>query len=45
MKKRYLILEDGTIFQGWGFGADDTVIGELVFTTNKIGRASCRERV
>ena len=37
MKKRYLILEDGTIFQGWGFGADDTVIGELVFTTNMVG--------
>ena len=33
MKKRYLILEDGTIFQGWAFGADETVIGELVFTT------------
>ena len=37
MKKRYLILEDGTIFQGWGFGADETVIGELVFTTNMVG--------
>ena len=30
-------MEDGTIFQGWGFGADDTVIGELVFTTNMVG--------
>ena len=37
MKKRYLILEDGTIFQGWAFGADETVIGELVFTTNMVG--------
>lgn len=37
MKKRYLILEDGTIFQGWAFGADQAVIGELVFTTNMVG--------
>ena len=37
MKKRYLILEDGTIFQGWAFGADKTVIGELVFNTSVVG--------
>lgn len=37
MKKRYLILEDGTIFQGWAFGSDRTVIGELVFHTNVVG--------
>lgn len=37
MKKRYLILEDGTLFQGRAFGADKTVIGELVFTTNVVG--------
>ena len=37
MKKRYLILEDGTIFQGWAFGADETVIGELVFNTSVVG--------
>ncbi len=37
MKKRYLILEDGTIFQGWAFGADRDVIGELVFNTNVVG--------
>lgn len=37
MKKRYLILEDGTVFQGWAFGADCTVIGELVFNTNVVG--------
>lgn len=37
MNKRYLILEDGTIFQGWGFGADCSAIGELVFNTNVVG--------
>jgi len=37
MKKRYLILEDGTLFQGWAFGADCEVTGELVFTTNVVG--------
>ena len=37
MKKRYLILEDGTIFQGWAFGADRAAVGELVFTTNMVG--------
>ncbi len=37
MKKRYLILEDGTIFQGWAFGADRDVIGELVFNTSVVG--------
>ena len=37
MKKRYLILEDGTIFQGYAFGADCPAIGELVFNTNVVG--------
>ena len=33
----YLILEDGTVFQGKGFGAQGTVIGEVVFTTGMTG--------
>lgn len=37
MKKRYLILEDGTIFQGWAFGADKATTGELVFHTGVVG--------
>lgn len=37
MKKRYLILEDGTLFQGWAFGADCEVTGELVFHTGVVG--------
>ncbi|HEX3035585.1 MAG TPA: glutamine-hydrolyzing carbamoyl-phosphate synthase small subunit [Thermodesulfobacteriota bacterium] len=33
MKKALLVLEDGTIFQGSGFGADGEVYGEVVFNT------------
>ena len=37
MKKRYLVLEDGTVFEGRAFGADRASIGELVFTTGMVG--------
>ncbi len=37
MKKRYLVLEDGTVFEGYGFGADKESIGELIFNTNMVG--------
>lgn len=37
MKKRYLVLADGTVFQGYAFGADRECIGELVFTTGMVG--------
>lgn len=37
MAKRYLILEDGTVFEGEAFGADVTRTGELVFTTGMSG--------
>lgn len=33
----YLVLEDGTIFAGKGFGADKTVSGEVVFNTGMVG--------
>lgn len=33
----YLILEDGTVFEGKYFGAEGTVIGEIVFTTGMTG--------
>ena len=54
MKKRYLVLSDGTVFEGMAFGADVESIGELVFTTGMngyietltdpptTGRSSCR---
>ena len=37
MKKRMLILEDGTIFEGIAFGSDAASIGETVFTTGMTG--------
>ncbi|MDD2190476.1 MAG: carbamoyl phosphate synthase small subunit [Eubacteriales bacterium] len=33
----YLILEDGTVYQGESFGATGSVIGEVVFTTGMTG--------
>lgn len=37
MKKRLLILEDGTVFEGQAFGADLDVTGEIVFNTGMTG--------
>ncbi|MCH4169157.1 MAG: carbamoyl phosphate synthase small subunit [Streptococcaceae bacterium] len=37
MSERLLILEDGTIFKGKGFGADIDVFGEIVFNTGMTG--------
>lgn len=37
MKKRYLVLQDGTVFEGYAFGSDKSSIGELVFNTNMVG--------
>ena len=37
MKKRYLVLDDGTVFEGLAFGADVSSTGELVFTTGMSG--------
>lgn len=36
-KKAFLILADGTVFEGRSFGAAGTVIGEIVFTTAMTG--------
>lgn len=36
-KKAWLILSDGTVFEGKSFGAEGTVIGETVFTTAMVG--------
>ncbi|GAA0359835.1 carbamoyl phosphate synthase small subunit [Bacillus horti] len=36
-EKAYLILDDGTIFQGKSFGSDQTAIGEVVFNTGMTG--------
>lgn len=37
MKKAYLVLEDGHIFEGYSFGAQKATCGELVFTTGVTG--------
>ena len=35
--KRFLILEDGTVFSGYAFGAPGEVIAEIVFNTSMTG--------
>ena len=37
MKKRKLILEDGSVYEGIAFGSDHYQVGELVFTTGMSG--------
>ena len=37
MKKMYIVLEDGHIFEGKGYGATGEAVGELVFTTGVVG--------
>ena len=37
MKKRYIVLENNTVFEGVAFGADRTGVGELVFATGMCG--------
>lgn len=36
-KKAYLVLEDGSIFEGYAFGSGDYVEGEVVFNTGVTG--------
>lgn len=37
MRKRHLILEDGTVFEGYGFGSEEVSKGEIVFNTGMTG--------
>ena len=37
MNKAYLVLSDGTVYEGTGFGAESSGVGELVFTTGMVG--------
>ncbi len=37
MKKKYLVLANGKIFEGKGFGYDGEAVGELVFNTAAVG--------
>jgi len=36
-RKAYLVLSDGTVIEGLGFGAERDSVGELVFTTGMGG--------
>ncbi|QGJ71881.1 Carbamoyl-phosphate synthase small chain [Planctomycetales bacterium 10988] len=36
-KKAKLALEDGTVFEGWSFGAEGEVLGEVCFNTSMTG--------
>lgn len=36
-KKAYLVLADGTVFEGYSFGAECDAIGEAVFNTSCVG--------
>jgi len=35
--KAVLVLEDGTVFEGWSFGAEGETMGEVVFNTSMTG--------
>ncbi|MFC4409276.1 carbamoyl phosphate synthase small subunit [Chungangia koreensis] len=37
MKKRYLVLENGSIYEGVAFGAEKASVGEVVFNTGMTG--------
>ena len=37
MKKAYLVLSNGTVFEGYKIGADTEAIGEVVFATGMVG--------
>ncbi|MBO5240124.1 MAG: carbamoyl phosphate synthase small subunit, partial [Clostridia bacterium] len=37
MKKAYLILEDGTVFEGESVGSEKEIISEIVFNTGVVG--------
>ena len=37
MKKGYLVLQDGQVFEGIRFGAEIDTVGELVFSTGVVG--------
>ena len=36
-KRAFMVLEDGSIYEGYSFGAEDTTFGEVVFNTSMSG--------
>lgn len=37
MRRRYLVLQDGSVYRGYAFGASNGAVGEVVFTTANVG--------
>ncbi|PLC68518.1 carbamoyl phosphate synthase small subunit [Vulcanisaeta sp. EB80] len=37
MRRRYLVLQDGSVYRGYAFGAVTNAVGEVVFTTANVG--------
>lgn len=37
LNKRYLVLEDGTVYKGYALGSDELLMGEIVFNTSMTG--------
>ncbi len=35
--RRYLVLQDGSVYRGYAFGANNDAVGEVVFTTANVG--------
>ena len=44
MKKKKLVLENGDVYIGKGFGADTDAIGEIVFNTAMAATTALRTR-
>ena len=36
-QKAWLLLEDGTLYEGYGLGCAEDTVGELVFNTSVVG--------
>ena len=36
-QQAWLVLEDGTVYEGYGLGSSEDAIGELVFNTSVVG--------
>ena len=36
-KKAILVLEDGSVYEGYSFGAEASAYGEVVFNTSMVG--------
>ena len=44
IKNRKLVLANGMVFEGVGFGSNKTVIAELVFNTSMVGYQEINSR-